>query len=222
MEADGRAGQLVGEDIYEDIWDGTPLHRAMGQLRDVHDVEPLFYGGCCEDHGEVQGHESGPLGAEVGFVFWHDGSVHSAALTGWLRLDCRSYARTIRGDMVVAARTAKACRDAGMGVRRSATWVEAELDIDDREYFEDVYDDDLEAKLEEEREIAAERFREEALYRAFFEGIRRHRAAVEAFRRKRAARVIGDAALAWVCRPGGTATVGAKRSFEALIASGTR
>lgn len=214
------------EGIDDDMDDqATPLESAMDGLWGR--VRPL-YCECCVPCGDRRG---GVLatGGPAGYVFWHDGWLHRAALTGWLKLRCKSLDGTGEGDAETARVVAEACEAAGMRVVRERggdAHVETELAPVDREWFEGQYDGYLDQLLEEEREMRAEQFHRTTRYRAFFEHFRERRWQVEGFRRRRAARVIEDAVLDWVCRPGGRAAVGAKRSFEdlsgTLSASGRR
>lgn len=200
----------------------TPLEMAMEALDTVEErVVPLYNAGCCQSCGHHEGETRRRDRRARGYVFWHDGCVEAAAMDGVLTLYHRSYSNSRVMNRQVPRRIARVFESHGMVVRwggEAGNAVHVELHPDDQAYFEDRWDEAEEADEEFDREWRADCCWRTKVYMAFFEGLRRHREAVRAFRRKRAARVIKDAVMDWAFRPGGACARSAKRSFQEISA----
>ena len=198
----------------------TPLERAMEALDTAEErVVPLYNAGCCQSCGHHEGETGRRDRRARGYVFWHDGCVEAAALDGVLTLYHRSYSNSQVMNRQVPRRVARVFESHGMAVRwggGAGNAVHVELHPDDRAYFETLFDEAEEADEEFERELQAEGWWRTTVYKAFFDGLRKHREAVAGLRRRRAGRVIKDAVMDWAFRPGGPCASGAKRSFEDL------
>lgn len=205
----------------EFVWTGreTRLARAMDSLRG--DIAPLYNAGCCLACGYRKA--LAPCRSsqgDRGYVFWHDGEIERAAVTGVLNMTFGAYSPGFVDDIwqtvAHAFRLNRMFTVHWIGSNHFDVWLLTE----DRRWFEERWYD-----LEEERYLewrfkngtSPELFRLGSVLRAFRRGLRE----LEAERQK-AARLIADTVTEWAFRPGGPCAKLARRSFADVSASGTR